>query len=324
MSYVTSIGSERGTCLWFSLWFSVNKCDCQSLLSFSEESINERLVRMEEENNYSTVVFNHSGSPGKENKEESTIYSVVKPKEPTAAISNVESAGRSRLHVLVVCLGILSVLLVTSISAIIYITVVMNKQKASLSDLKAEIQQLKTERGVFENETQKLSRVTDNLNRTLEAILKFDTFPVNDFCPEKKCQPCPKGWILFQGKCYLFFNGESRNWKQWQESRTYCQNRASDLVVISSLQEQEFISKHITFYHDKYHGFWLGLHTVDNKNWKWVDGRNDTLGYWTTLGSSGPCGLMIPQKNLTANWDPATCDFLNKFICECEALTMSD
>ncbi|KAM6995275.1 secretory phospholipase A2 receptor-like [Tautogolabrus adspersus] len=279
---------------------------------------------MEEEITYSTVAFKHSGSAQREKKEESTIYSEVKPKGPAAAPPNVETAGRSKLHVLVVCLGILSVLLVTSISGIVYITVVMNKQKASLSDLKAEIQQLKTERRVFENETQRMSRVTDNLNWTLEAILKFDTFPVNDFCPDKKCQPCQQGWIPFQGKCYLFYN-ETRYWKTWKGSRTYCQKKASDLVVINSLQEQEFISRHIRFYHDKYHGFWIGLHKFDHQNWKWVDGRTDTLGYWTALGTPGLCGLMIPQRNHTANWDPADCEnFLNKFICEREVLIMSD
>ncbi|XP_041649742.1 C-type lectin domain family 4 member A-like isoform X2 [Cheilinus undulatus] len=225
------------------------------------------------------------------------------------------AAGHSHFHVLPVCLGILCILLVICISAIIYISVTMNKQKA-------ELERLKTERSVFENETQELSRAMDDLNWTLEAILSFDRFPVTEFCPEKKCQPCPKGWNLFQEKCYLFFNESGPQWKTWKKSQEYCQNKASDLVVIDSFEEQEFISKHIKFYHDEFHGFWLGLYESEDKVWQWLDGRNDTLRYWMPgpLGKLGPCALIIPQRNLTANWDPAEEEFLNKFICERQTL----
>lgn len=40
---------------------------------------------------------------------------------------------------------------------------------------------------------------------------------------------------------------------------------------------QEFISNHIKYYYDNYHGYWVGLHETGGKNWIWVDGRNDTL-----------------------------------------------
>lgn len=39
---------------------------------------------------------------------------------------------------------------------------------------------------------------------------------------------------------------------------------------------QEFINNHTKYYYDKYHGYWIGLNET-NKNWLWVDGRNDTL-----------------------------------------------
>lgn len=274
---------------------------------------------MEEQLHYSTVVFNNSSSAPKEPTEDAPVYSQVKPKVPAATVTTLTdaeaAAGHSHFHVLPVCLGILCILLVICISAIIYISVTTNEQKA-------ELERLKTERSVFENETQELRRSVDNLNWTLEAILHFDNFPVTKFCPEKKCQPCLEGWILFQDKCYLFYNETNSQWKAWKTSRDYCQSSASDLVVIDSFEEQEFISKHITYYHDKFHGFWLGLCQSEDKVWRWLDGRNDTLGYWmpTPLGTSGPCALIIPQGNLTANWDPAEVGFLNKFICERQTL----
>ncbi|KAM9353543.1 C-type lectin domain family 12 member B-like [Symphorus nematophorus] len=149
----------------------------------------------------------------------------------------------------------------------------MNEQKANLSNLTAENEKLITERSTLERQAEELSRDRDNLNWTLGVILKFNDFPVNEYCPDKKCQPCQKDWILFQEKCYLF---KEYPWKAWKNSRKECQSKTADLVVIDSLQEQEFISNHTKFYHDEYHGYWLGLQETEDKDWVWVDGRNDT------------------------------------------------
>lgn len=68
------------------------------------------------------------------------------------------------------------------------VSVVMNKQKADISNLVAENQKLITERSVLERKTEELSRVNDSLNWTMGVILKFNTFPVNEYCPKKsKC-----------------------------------------------------------------------------------------------------------------------------------------
>ncbi|XP_070692206.1 C-type lectin domain family 1 member B-like [Pempheris klunzingeri] len=280
---------------------------------------------MEEEISYSTVVFSNGAPPPKEKKEDTAVYSKVKPKVPVATgPAGGEAAAHTHFCVLAVCLGIVCVLLVASVSAITYTSVVLNKQQAKLINLTAANQQLITERSTLERETEELSRVTDSLNRTLRVIMNFNTFPVNEYCPQKKCQPCQTGWILFQEQCYLFYN-EKAPWMTWEESRKYCQNTAADLVVIETLQEQEFISNHTEFYYDHFHGYWLGLYESDGKNWNWIDGRNDTLGFWAKgmLGNHGRCGLMIPDRNLKANWDPADCVMANKFICESEGLIWS-
>ncbi|XP_034731083.1 C-type lectin domain family 4 member A-like isoform X1 [Etheostoma cragini] len=281
---------------------------------------------MEEEISYATLYFKNGGAAPNEEKQDSTIYSEVKPKGAATSVpTDGEAAARSHFCVLVVCLGILCVLLLAAVSAIIYISVVINWQKANLSDLTAEKQQLITERSILERETAELRRVRDNLNWTLEVILTFDTFPVNDFCPNKKCQPCQTDWHLFQEKCYLFYNADSP-WKTWQESRTDCKTRAADLVVIDSLHEQEFISNHTKYYYDTYHGYWLGLYNIQHQNWVWLDGRNDTLGYWLTeqFGDTGQCALLIPGKTPPHSWDAAGCTMQNRFICERDALIRSN
>ncbi|XP_070767884.1 C-type lectin domain family 7 member A-like [Enoplosus armatus] len=297
---------------------------------------------MEEEINYSTLVFKSGGAAPQEKKEDPTIYSEVKSKDPASTVTekkgdpaissklkpegpsstltDVEAAVHSDFRVLAVCLGIFCVLLVVCVSAIVYIGVVMTEQKANLRDLTAEKQQLIMEKSILERQTEELSRATSNLTWMLSFILTFDTFPVTEYCPEKKCQPCQKDWILFQEKCYLFYN-ELAPWKTWGNSQKYCQQRTADLVVIDSLQEQEFISNHTEYYYDHFHGFWFGLHETDDE-WLWVDGRNDTLKYWIKedLGSPGSCALVIPGKIPTASWDPAGCVMQSKFICESEAL----
>ncbi|XP_039974254.1 C-type lectin domain family 12 member B-like isoform X2 [Xiphias gladius] len=285
---------------------------------------------MEEELNYATVVFKNGGGTPKEKNEDFTIYSTVKTKGSATTVPNGEAAAHSQhLRLLAVCLGIICVLLVGSL---IYIGVVMSEQKAkftaNLSNLTAENQQLVMKNSNLESKTEELSRDRDDLNWTLTVILKFNSFPVDKYCPQKQCQPCQRGWILFQEKCYLFYM-EYRYWKTWRESQIYCQSRAADLVVIDSLQEQEFISNHIEYYYDKYHGYWFGLHQTADKTWLWVNGHNETLGYWTAqaaiqLGEAGPCALMIPERNPTASWNTARCKMLNRFICESEVLIRSN
>ncbi|XP_072249496.1 uncharacterized protein [Leuresthes tenuis] len=174
---------------------------------------------------------------------------------------------------------------------------------------------------ILENQTKHLNRQKDDFNWTLGVILKFNEFPVNEFCPNKKCQPCRDGWILYQEKCYLFYK-EPPRWKTWIESRTYCKDNAADLVVIDNQQEQEFISEQIEFYFDTFHGYWIGLYERDN-SWVWIDGRKDSLGYWIKGNfSSGSYALMMPQRNLTESWQTARPEFKNKFICESDKVLM--
>ncbi|KAF7649963.1 hypothetical protein LDENG_00133580 [Lucifuga dentata] len=136
-----------------------------------------------------------------------------------------------------------------------------------------------------------------------------------------ECNLCPDGWIQFQEKCYLFNNSPSP-WLTWEQSRQHCKNRGSDLVVVESLEEQNFINNQTDYYFSQVHGYWIGLRLSEDNEWLWVDGSIDTLRYWTTepLGDSGLCALMIPYLNDTACWDEAPCIKRNRFICEGKVL----
>ncbi|XP_053288391.1 C-type lectin domain family 17, member A [Pleuronectes platessa] len=315
---------------------------------------------MEEDLNYATVVFKNGGSPQKENDEDSTIYSTVKSKVPAAtgtikaaggtaagggaeaggaaagaaaggaaAGGGAEAGGAAAAHsrhfvLLLVCLGILCVLLMACIGVIIYICGVMKAQEAvaeNIIHLEKENHQLVMEKEILANETEVLTRDRDDLNRTLGVIMTFQDFPVNKFCPDKKCQPCRESWIPFQDHCYLFYE-RSDPWYEWEEARTFCQNRVADLVVVDSLQEQEFINNHTEYYYDYFHGYWMGLRQNEDNKWIWIDGRNETEGYWnqTKVHYDGKYAMTFPTHNVTASWGPARGTMKNKFICEHEAL----
>ncbi|XP_037532465.1 immune-associated nucleotide-binding protein 12-like [Nematolebias whitei] len=278
---------------------------------------------MEEDVFYSTVVIKAGQPRLKEQEEDATIYSEVKPKRSPADPVGAENEGRNSRRLLVCSWSLCFLLIVSFIVVIVFIGVELNQQQMNLRDLSAENQRLTVEKRSLENRTQELSRSRDDLNWTLDVILTFNSFPVNDFCPEKKCRPCPTGWLLFGDKCYLFYNQDAP-WRSWGASREFCQNRAADLVVADDLREQEFISENSKFYFDEHHGFWLGLRNTGTA-WVWVDGRNDTLGFWKSEpgGSQASYVLLLPGQNPTKSWKAEKSSFLNKFICEQRVLKRS-
>ncbi|XP_041844291.1 C-type lectin domain family 4 member M-like isoform X3 [Melanotaenia boesemani] len=185
--------------------------------------------------------------------------------------------------------------------------------------LENQTEQLMMEKRRLENQTEQLSRDRDDLNWTLGVILTFNSFPVNEFCPNKTCQSCRTGWIQYQKKCYLFY--EDSPWKTWSDSRQYCKNKNADLVVIDDLQEQQFIGQNTKYYFDQHHGYWMGLQN-NGTTWVWIDGHKDTLQYWRTLNAK-LYGLMIPGTNISQSWDSGDIEFQNKFICEDDVLIRS-
>lgn len=130
--------------------------------------------------------------------------------------------------------------------------------------------------------------------------------------------------MVFGGKCY-WVDQRPAPYQTWEGSRQTCRDEGSDLLIINSLQEQEFLSSTIPPYLDQWHGYWFGLDQQE-ESWVWIDGRNDTHMFWIEggLGASGRCVMMIPQRNATASWDPADCRMENRFICEAEALLSSN
>ncbi|RVE63197.1 hypothetical protein OJAV_G00165400 [Oryzias javanicus] len=276
------------------------------------------------------VVFKNDGSAPKNNEEEDeSVYINLKKKKPQSSETEVQAS--SRFPVLFVSLGIICLLLSVSIIVIIcYFTLETNKQQQNLSDLDPKNEQLASEKffedqikemtvnmTIQQQQIEQLRNNSDKLNRIQAAILSYTNFPGDLFCPDGVCQACPKDWIPFKESCY-YFHHSNAPWKSWNESRQLCQRKNSDLVVISSHEEQTFIKNRIEYYYDEWHGYWIGLQRINN-NWTWVDNSQDTLGYWKNPGSPESFAYIIQNANETNSWYIDRNGFLNRFICEIKA-----
>ncbi|XP_045082570.1 C-type lectin domain family 12 member B-like [Coregonus clupeaformis] len=180
-------------------------------------------------------------------------------------------------------------------------------------------------------EKEEVSRERDRLNWTLRVIYQFEDFPVNQYCSpkdgagERKCNPCRRGWMLFQSSCYQILYPPAP-WNTWEQSRMDCKQNNADLVVIGSQKEQEFIHNHTQYYYDKDHGYWIGLNDIAKVGqWLWVSGSHQNLtdGFWKRQ-TGGDCVLTVPNNAPLDNWNAESCSMQNRWICESRALILSD
>ncbi|KAJ6654983.1 hypothetical protein lerEdw1_006454 [Lerista edwardsae] len=78
---------------------------------------------------------------------------------------------------------------------------------------------------------------------------------------------CPTGWASSLGSCYWF----SKEEKSWEEAKVDCEDKGAHLAIITSYQEQQFVSQGA-----KPRYTWIGL-TAASGSWKWVDGAEYTM-----------------------------------------------
>uniref|UniRef100_A0A3P9IKW6 C-type lectin domain-containing protein n=1 Tax=Oryzias latipes TaxID=8090 RepID=A0A3P9IKW6_ORYLA len=111
------------------------------------------------------------------------------------------------------------------------------------------------------------------INVRLKDHLKIQMKPESKPCRicvyhSFKEKRCPKGWKKFGSSCYY----KSTEQKTWTDSRSSCHFVGSDLVVVNSKEEQEFVSTL-----NQNSESWIGLiaersFQKQKHEWKWVDG----------------------------------------------------
>ncbi|KAM6293775.1 C-type lectin domain family 2 member L-like [Porphyrio hochstetteri] len=68
-------------------------------------------------------------------------------------------------------------------------------------------------------------------------------------CPS--LEPCPSGWLYFQGKCYYLSEVED----DWNSRKNFCSQHNASLLVIENHQELHSLAKLL-----KIDDCWIGLH----------------------------------------------------------------
>ncbi|XP_017541024.2 CD209 antigen-like protein E [Pygocentrus nattereri] len=135
---------------------------------------------------------------------------------------------------------------------------------------------------------------------------------------------CGEGWRLFGVKCY-YFSTDKLNWIM---SRAYCAETGGHLVIITSRDEQDFLSSHAHETH------WIGLNDLETEGkWMWVNNQTltetgVTFWYkrtdeqhepdnWRQEDESGEnCAALGNESLGTDVWFDASCLKKKKYICE--------
>ncbi|XP_056228583.1 CD209 antigen-like [Seriola aureovittata] len=122
---------------------------------------------------------------------------------------------------------------------------------------------------------------------------------------------CPAKWMKFGNTCYSFVTSR----KNWSDSKQFCESRGGQLPIISSEEEQIFLSSFPN-------SIWLGITDEEQEGvWKLVDGTNATTFYWRrgqpdNAGQKENCAQISKWFNGLNNWNDLPCSIKLFFICE--------
>ncbi|XP_036420652.1 C-type mannose receptor 2-like [Colossoma macropomum] len=217
------------------------------------------------------------------------------PKAGSQAVSEGKQVRSGRPAA--VCLGLLCVLLLAVIMGL------STKHNAEKEQLWNRFNNVTMERDQLQASFDNLTIERDGLQRQLSNIEIL----------------CPHGWRRFKSSCYYV----SHNINTWDHGRQDCRGKEADLVIITSREEQTFVSGLAS-------NFWIGLTDRDRlRQWKWVDGTLPISGYWMrgepnyyTYWNSGTfihenC-VQVASNGYDPlfNWKKVRCDRLHTWICE--------
>ncbi|KAL7405197.1 hypothetical protein ABVT39_025113 [Epinephelus coioides] len=167
---------------------------------------------------------------------------------------------------------------------------------------------LTMERDQLQTSYNNLTKERDRLHKGVEDMTK----KINDLHTMLQACCSKQGWTYFRGSLYYI----SSTAAPWQQSRSDCQQRGADLVIINSKEEQEFV-RHFQKV------LWIGLSDSETEGrWKWVDGTPLTTSYWARgepnghlFGRDEDCAEIM-NYNLENGWNDDSCYQQKSWICE--------
>ncbi|CDQ83584.1 unnamed protein product [Oncorhynchus mykiss] len=184
--------------------------------------------------------------------------------------SEPDSSGKRPFLVAAVFLGLLCVLLLAGIIGLsVYYNRAIKDSEDKTINLSQSFSLYKTnttaERDQLQIRYNNLTEERDQLQTRYNNLTTERDRLQNLLCvlccqTEQTC--CSDGWKKFECSCYFISTEE----KTWEKSRQDCLEGGTDLVIINSKEEQEFL------FHFKKR-VWIGLTDRETEEtWKWVDG----------------------------------------------------
>ncbi|XP_074483052.1 uncharacterized protein LOC141762852 [Sebastes fasciatus] len=231
---------------------------------------------------------------------EDVLIHTLEPNRTGPALSDVKKISS---RAAAVCLGLLCLLLLIGLITLVPLFTKGNSEmrdqlQTSYNNLTKERDQLQTS---YNNQTKE----RDQLQKRVEDMAKER----NDL--QRELQDIKQGWVYFNGSVYYI----SSLRKTWQESRDDCVQRGADLVIINTVEEQEFIRRFQK-------PLWIGLTDQETEGrWKWVDGTLLTISFWAYPEPNGndwsdeDCAE-ITDHNSIYNWNDDQCYRINFWVCE--------
>jgi len=147
-----------------------------------------------------------------------------------------------------------------------------------------------------------------------EAFVYTDQALPIERCPTFRDHK-PGSTATYNGKCYIFYNQEP---KDFTTAKDFCEEREGTLVDESNPALQGFLSWELWRRHrgDPNGQYWLGVQRdqVDNKNWRWINGKSVTVSFWNLPGGNNDCARFDGTKGWL--WSDTSCERNLNFICQ--------
>ncbi|KAL3996243.1 kelch repeat and BTB domain-containing protein 12 [Sarotherodon galilaeus] len=229
-----------------------------------------------------------------------------------------EFVKKSYCRAAVILLGLLCLFLLIGLITVVFLFTQGKSQWEMETEIIHELydnvtserNQLQTSYNILTTKQDQLQTSYNNLVKERDQLQKrLEDLTTNRDDLQRKLQYCQENWVAFSDSLYHV----SSKQKSWEESRRDCLKKGSDLMIINSREEQNFVNqfkKHL----------WIGLTDSETEGtWKWLNGTQMTTSYWNSGEPNGGrtenCG-QIKAYDSQNSWNDAPCSNQHFWICE--------
>ncbi|XP_008103848.2 C-type lectin domain family 2 member D isoform X2 [Anolis carolinensis] len=113
-----------------------------------------------------------------------------------------------------------------------------------------------------------------------------------DLLPAVFADPCPKGWLGYQMKCYYF----SVNEGNWTSGNSHCSSHNASLAVVGSQETLDFFLRY-----KSPPDHWIGLQKDSGQPWRWINGSIFTGQLFTLPTEKGRRCAYLNHKGVASS-----------------------